>query len=289
MIERLDVRLPRFLSHLWVSPAARAHWEPRLEALRRQVDALELAAAAAGPGALLRDPAPDELADLRARAGAHGLVVLRLPDRPDLAPHLANPTLLAAPDLAPALAGHWHRGARDEFLAGLGLPRCCAAAWTVAHHDRGWRDGAWLTLADAPATVVGPPELNRMLARIGLGLVAHDPCSPGCPASRELAARRLDLARARDPDMLAELLAVLDWPMAWSALHGAVELRTPVVKLCWDSDACAAPVVRERPGGGRWPEHAAVGQQFPYRPPERHRLISSIGWRRGLEHAGGRT
>jgi hypothetical protein len=284
VIARIDVRLPRFVRQLWVGPAARAHWEPRLAALRERVEALELAAAAATGGALLRDPARGEAAALRARAEARGLTTLRLPDRPEIAPQLADPTLVAAPAVAAAIAGAWHRGEREAVLAGLGLPPCCARAYVAAHVDAGWRDGAWTTLAGADATVSGPPALNRMLARVGLALLAHDPCTPDCPASLARAEAFMAFVAARDPEALAGLLAVLDWPLEWSALHGAVELRTPVVKLCWDTDATAEAVVRRREGGG-WPEHAAVGQRFPYRPPERHRLVTSIGWRRGLAHA----
>ncbi len=284
MIERLDFRLPRFCRWLWVGVDAREHWAPRLTQLAARLEAIGLARLAAQELGQVRDPAPGELADLRARASEHGLTTLRLPQRVELAPQLHDPTLIAPPQVAERLARAWHRAELDAWLAGLGLPDCCARAYVERHVEQGFYDGAFVTLAAAPEQLDAPPALNRMLARIGLAALDHDPCSPSCPASLALAERRLAFARTHDAAAVDELLEILAWPMGWSALHGAVELRTPVVKLCWDTDPTAAPVVRRRVGAS-WPIGAAVGQRFPYRPPERHRLLASIGWRRGLDHA----
>lgn len=284
MIERLDFRLPRFCRLLWVSVEAREHWQPRLSELRARLEAVSLRRLAMAEAARLCDPTPAEMSELRARASAHGLCVLRLPERSDLAPHLENPTLIASPATAERLTRAWHGGELEAWLAGLGVPACCARAYRERHLEQGLRDGAFVTLADAAEELEAPPPLNRLLARLGLFVIDHDPCSPHCAASLALAERQLEAARAHDAAAIDELVPILSWPMEWSALHGAVELRTPIVKLCWDSDATAATIVRRRLGA-TWPAHAAIGQRFPYRPPERHRLIASIGWRRGLDHA----
>ncbi|EDM81099.1 hypothetical protein PPSIR1_29825 [Plesiocystis pacifica SIR-1] len=280
MIARLDFHLPRFRRWLWVSAEARAHWEPRLASLAAGLETLALEAVASKAGAArLVDPTPAEVSALRERARAHGLVALRMPRREDLAPHVQNPTLLTRADAD--VPGSWHRGDLDAVLAALGLPPCCAAAWRRTHVEARWRDGAWGTHGELQGEVEGPALLNRMLAPIGVHACAHDPCGPRCEASVDRARGRLD----RAPAELAEHLEqVLDWPMEWNALHGVVELRTPVVKLSWDTDPCASAVVRRRPGRVM-PEHAAVGQRFPYRDPNHHKLLHSVGWRRGLAHA----
>lgn len=284
MIERLDFQLPRFCRHLWVSAEARAHWEPRFSELAARLEQLALARIAAVGGARIIDPAPGEVPGLRERASAHGLSTLRLPCRSELAPHLDNPTLIATAATAERLTQAWHGGEVARWLAGLELPACCARAYVERHVEQRWRDGAFVTLAGAADEIEAPPVLNRMLARLGLSAIDHDPCSPHCAESLALAERHLGFARARNPLAIEELLHILAWPMEWSALHGAVELRTPVVKLCWDSDPTAVPVLRRRTGA-TWPLHAALGQRFPYLQPKRHRLLASIGWRRGLDHA----
>lgn len=284
MIERLDFRLPRFCRYLWVSVEAREHWAPRFAALAARLEAVTFARIAVQDGALLCDPAPGEAAGLRSRARAHGLEMLRLPCPSELAPQLDNPTLIATAAVAERLTRAWHSGDVGAWLAGLELPACCARAYVERHVEQRWRDGAFVTLADAGEEIDAPPALSRMLARIGLAALSHDPCSPHCPASLALAERQLRFARERDAATADELLQILQWPMEWSALHGAIELRTPVVKLCWESDATASPVLRRRLGAS-WPVHAAVGQRFPYLPPKRHRLLASIGWRRGLDRA----
>jgi hypothetical protein len=285
VIERLDFRLPRFCRYLWVSVEAREHWAPRLAELAARLESLALARIAAPGGARICDPAPSEVAGLRARASEHGLCTLRLPCRDEIAPHLDNPTLVATPATAERLTRAWHGGDVQAWLAGLELPACCARAYIERHIEQRWRDGAFVTLADAPEEIEAPPALNRLLARIGLHALEHDPCGPSCPGSLALGERHLGFLRERDAATADALLQILGWPMEWSALHGAVELRTPVVKLCWDSDPTASPraVIRRR-AGATWPVHAAVGQRFPYRPPARHRLLASIGWRRGLDH-----
>lgn len=284
MIQRLDFRLPRFCRDLWVGVEAREHWQPRLSSLAARLEDVAFARLAACDGAQLVDPTADEFTGLRARASEHGLSTLRLPCRADLAPHLDNPVLIANADVIERLTWAWHRGDVETWLAALGLPGCCARAYVERHVEQRFVDGAFITLADAPDEITAPAALNRMLVRIGLAALDHDPCSPHCSASLTLAETRLGFARERDPAAVDELLAILAWPMEWSALHGAVELRTPIVKLCWDTDPTAGPVIRRRLGDV-WPLHAAVGQRFPYRSPERHRLLASIGWRRGLEHA----
>lgn len=284
MIERLDFQLPRFCRHLWVSAEARAHWEPRFSALVTRLEAIAFARIAALGGARICDPAPSEVPDLRARASAHGLSTLRLPCRTDLAPHLDNPTLITTAATAEQLTKAWHGGDIEAWLTGLDLPACCARAYVERHVEQRWRDGAFVTLAGATEEIEAPPPLNRMLARIGISAIDHDPCSPHCADSLALVEKQLGFARERDAAAIEELLHILAWPMEWSALHGAVELRTPVVKLCWDSDPTASTVIRRRMGA-TWPLHAALGQRFPYLPPKRHRLLTSIGWRRGLDHA----
>lgn len=284
MIQRLDFRLPRFCRHLWVGVEPREHWQPRFSSLAARLEAIAFARLQTGDGALIVNPTAEEFAALRARASEFPLSTLRLPCRADVAPQLDNPVLIASGSVSERLTRAWHNGDVEGWLEGLGLPACCVRAHVERHIEQGFVDGAFITLADAPVEIEAPPALNRMLARIGLAAIDHDPCNPRCPASLALAQARLGFARERDAAAVDELLEILSWPMEWSALHGAVELRTPVVKLCWDTDPTASPVVRRRLGES-WPLHAATGQRFPYRPPERHRLLASIGWRRGLDHA----
>jgi SAM-dependent methyltransferase len=79
------------------------------------------------------------------------------------------------------------------------------------------------------------------------------------------------------------LLDMLSWPVEWSALHGIAEVRTPILKISTATDATAERLEVRRQGEG-YPEEGARGLHFPYRPPDRLRVLSSVGFRRGLQN-----
>jgi len=68
----------------------------------------------------------------------------------------------------------------------------------------------------------------------------HRPCSFNCQATQHLATAydnlRAKVGSQPDQETLAE---VLSWPVEWSSLHGIVEVKLPVLKLCYDGDATA--------------------------------------------------
>ena len=76
---------------------------------------------------------------------------------------------------------------------------------------------------------------------------------------------------------VGETLAdVLSWPIEWSSLHGIIEVKLPILKLCYDGDATAT-ACKVRLTGGGLPEHTAQGLEFPHRQPERRRVSADIG------------
>ncbi|HEX2251659.1 MAG TPA: hypothetical protein VHQ65_00155, partial [Thermoanaerobaculia bacterium] len=106
-------------------------------------------------------------------------------------------------------------------------------------------------------------ETNRLLARLGLRVLPHAPCRPGCPASRELAHGLVALGEAAVPQETAWLREILSWPMAGSALHGIWEVKTPVLKLLADAEWTAAPRIATHPGTA-FPAEGARGVRFPF-------------------------
>ena len=61
------------------------------------------------------------------------------------------------------------------------------------------------------------------------------------------------------------LESILGWPMAWSSLHGIIEVTLPILKLCHEGDATATTHTI-RLIGGPMPEAAANGLAFPHQP-----------------------
>ena len=79
------------------------------------------------------------------------------------------------------------------------------------------------------------------------------------------------------------LRQIYSWPVAWNASHGICELRTPIVKLAYDTDATASSYV-VHVEGSTYPEEGAPGNRFPYRQRKFLRITDSKSFKRGLEH-----
>jgi hypothetical protein len=60
---------------------------------------------------------------------------------------------------------------------------------------------------------------------------------------------------------------ILNWPVEWTALHGIGEIRTPILRACFATDATADKLTVQWEGT-RYPEEGATGIAFPYRKPE---------------------
>lgn len=73
------------------------------------------------------------------------------------------------------------------------------------------------------------------------------------------------------------------WPVSWNANHGICELRTPIVKLAFDTDATAHRYTLEIDGTS-YPEEGAPGNRFPYRQRSFLRISDSKSFKAGLQH-----
>ena len=103
-----------------------------------------------------------------------------------------------------------------------------------------------------------------LLHRLGLKSTPHLPCSFHCQKTVENAGRYSDLARrAGFKEEFDWLAALLSSPMEWSSLHGIVEIRTPVFKVCLDTDATAGKHVIQLLNREAV-EDGAAGVSFPY-------------------------
>ncbi|MBZ5715954.1 aKG-HExxH-type peptide beta-hydroxylase [Nannocystis pusilla] len=161
------------------------------------------------------------------------------------------------------------------------IPRCCAGAEELRDPVWRWRPPV------GESELVCEPLLSPLLGRLGLRVLEHAACSPGCAASLAAAQERLEGLRARDAEAAEWLTAALAWPIRWSALHGIAEVKTPVFKLCHDSEDSPQRHAFVR-AGAAWPETAAQGNRAPFRAPPRRLMSDAPRHLRGLEHAARR-
>lgn len=306
---RLDFRLPEFTRYAWVSDRAREVWGPRITRIQAAWSEIEWRSVAAGVRPCAhRIVEPAALEALTARMAGAGLAVAcfgevgwsaspytsasapAVPGQP-----VALRVAIGSPEANAAFCAAWAAGDQARIGESLGYPACCQRFFQRVWVDERCMDTTWAMAASHGSAsgpdaeqrtrrVAGPREVNILLRWLGVRAVPHLPCRFDCAGSVEFASKLIAVGRdagfTEEMDWLLEMLA---WPVEWSALHGIAEIRTPVIKISAATDATAERYEVRREGDG-YPAEGARGLQFPYRAPERLRVLSSIGFRRGLEN-----
>lgn len=299
-----------FLRLTWVSEQARSTWEPRIHAIVSARRALQGAAALNRGGTCLMTGAaisPEEAGkDLSIpTAMGEGLWNARLSSIADahVSAILHGRLVVGSRSGLTALLAAWSDGDFGWCLRSLGFPDCCSAALQLrSAKDKAW-DPFWsmlnpLAIDSQEGTLsieaAADSPCNLSLYRIGIASVDHFPCKLDCSASRDIRIWIKDLAQSLNLAKEIEWReAVLSWPTKWSALHGIVEVQTPVVKFIHDGAwSDYHHVVRLI--GDSYPTEGAVGLEFPYNsaPSSHYRntklrqdrnesTISRVGGQRG--------
>ena len=262
----------------WVSPEARAIHEPSLRALADRWRQTEwMSAGKVRPCALISAPvealpAWDQVLEARGVQRLNVRVTERAPREAGSQPLVtATFALGSAPNLR-AFAKAWKADDHDAIGALLGYPACCRRffhqevvlaghgdpVWAAASATKGAKIAATEVVVDAAAYA------NILLQRLGVRMIGHYPCAFDCEASQKVA-RELEqfgTTLGAEGDVVYPL-AVLDWPIRWSARNGIAEIHTPVMKLVTYADP--TPQRRDLLWMGKTqPVEAARGLSFPY-------------------------
>lgn len=298
-MDRLDFCLPDFFRLSWVSPRAEHTWAPRIARISAAWSATEWASVGEGlREAALLSVAREDWEAQRARAEAQGLILVELarrrlgqaayvaahqpasPDGP-----FAHWAALTAPERAEPLRAAYAAGDDEAIGAALGYPGCCRDFFRAVWVDQRQIDTTWpMALAspssgtDALRELTGPWQANILLRWLGVRAAPHLPCRFDCAETVRLADRLLALMRGLGfVEEAVWTQEMLDWPVSWSALHGAAEVHLPVLRFCVNTDATA-----RRYGVNRrsdcLPAEAAVGLDFPYRIAPRRVQAAGGPW-----------
>ncbi|MCG8476252.1 MAG: hypothetical protein MI784_12365 [Cytophagales bacterium] len=121
---------------------------------------------------------------------------------------------------------------------------------------------------------------HKMLCTVGY----RNRCSLSCPKHRiwhnELLEHMQQQGFSREAGWLRQ---IHEWPLEWSAFHGIAELRTPILKLAYDTDYTPVPYTIRRKGES-YPAEGAVGNRFPYRQPRFKKITDSKSYQTGLKY-----
>jgi hypothetical protein len=294
--DRLNFRLPPFLRMAWATAAARDRWSGPLNRLVEEVRTSEWFSVAAGVRSAAIVVVPRTQASALASEWSDRGLRSRVLDRDDamrvralsgktrnLAP-ADELHLLTRSDRIAELEAIWRSADLAEMASWLGYPPCCVAYLRTTVVERQCLDTTWSMVGGqihqengARIAEITGCAVNPLLSALGLRATPHRPCSFHCRATQHLATaydnlRTKDASRP-DQETLAE---VLGWPVEWSSLHGIIEVKLPILKLCYDGDATAT-LYKVRLTGGALPELAARGLGFPHRPPPRRRARTEAG------------
>jgi 2-polyprenyl-3-methyl-5-hydroxy-6-metoxy-1,4-benzoquinol methylase len=302
--DRLPYVLPDFTRVSWVSDQARAVWEPRIARIGSAWAALEWRSIGSGlRRCALTSIAADRLVEHSTGWAAHGLSTMPVAmsgvsggyANTSTSARIGEPfeyrvALGTLPHVA-ALKRAIDAGDDETMGRLLGFPECCIAAFRATWVDDHCVDTTWAMAArtvppqgriiDVPAAA--PFHANILWRWMGVRAVPHLPCSFTCAPTVAFASQLLALGRELGyAAEMAWIEEILNWPVAWSALHGIAEIKTPVLKASTRTDATAHEFL-VRKLGDRLPAEAARGLVFPFRPPERSGVTQSVSFRRGLD------
>src|SRR5579871_76400 len=258
--DRLDFRLPPFLRLAWATAPARDNWSGPLNRLVEEVRTSEWMSVAAGirPAAIIVTPKAQASA-LVASWSKYGLGSYILGRDHAMQIHALNgkapqhsPTdeihLLARTDRLEDLGLLWRSGDLVQMANCLGFPPCCATFLKTVVVEQRSIDTTWAMVGDhaqgengARIADIANCAVNPLLSALGLRATPHRPCSFHCQATQSLAKiygdLRAKLTAQSDP---GKLLEILGWPLEWSSLHGIIEIKLPILKLCYEGDATAS-------------------------------------------------
>lgn len=296
MIEqRLPFSLPEFTRLIWTSEPARTVWSERIHNCNEAWARIERWAVVEG----IRESClcfftPDYLPEASAWALKHGLILLPLAQVGVSDQYSAKPkaivqgkpwqyrAVLTKLNLVPQWQEAWFDTGKDGKYKGtnnraigelLGYPQCCIdffeKEWvTNQRHDTTWPmalNTIGRDVSDEAVRISGPPEANILLRWLGIRLVPHLPCSFACEHTVANAKDFAAIGRRREfGEWVDWIYKMLEWPAEWNALHGAAEIKTPVVTALSRCDATANKLVVQR-AGTFYPEEGARALRFPYR------------------------
>jgi SAM-dependent methyltransferase len=286
VMQRLPFRIPDFNRCSWVSDAARQVWEPRIKRISHAWQRVEMQSVIAGVRrAALISVWPDQRTELEAELARMGFVAeelsrsraekiysnsLKVPQAGELYTlRLAIGKADAVRRLSRAYL------IKDAVAIGseFGYPECCAAFFDRYWNREQLKDTTWpMAVRTTSASVStasrvecqGSEYANILWRWSGVRAVPHLPCSFDCADTVQLGQKMIGIGR--DLGLCSEmddLLAILSWPVYWSALHGIAEIKTPIFKQVVNTDATPFKysVLRR---GTEYPSEGPAGTGFPF-------------------------
>lgn len=284
--DRLPFQLKKFARLSWANHDAQAVWEPAFRKIRAAMVRADWVSVAAGfREAALVCMSSRESAALTPLWSAHRLDWEQVDNLDHHSAFLAAVSYTGSEGQSTFVVGRpaalrrfgtaWRAYDYQGVAELLGYPSCCAATLHGLTAHESCRDTTWAMAAKhfsdltyaREVQVSGLFATNIFFSSVGVKAVPHRPCSFGCAETIRIASyvRQIVINESdQGEDTYQMLEAILAWPAEWSALHGIAEIKSPLLKLCYNTDATAGRYVIKWLGEG-FPLQGARGLTFPYR------------------------
>jgi hypothetical protein len=126
--------------------------------------------------------------------------------------------------------------------------------------------------------------LNPLWKRLGISSIPYTPASLNCKHSLETGSIIQSYAKEILTDELYNSwYEILSWPVEWSALHGIAEIKTPIFKMIYNTDATGEKYTLQLESD-TYPENGLNGLLFPYRKPKKLYFTDSKKNVLGMKH-----
>jgi hypothetical protein len=260
----------------WVSQEAKDVWQPRFKAISRMSSKVEIDSVIKGLRKVgMPNITLDQFNELRFSSSldVHLLAVHNAPKvfHSEVVPFKEGEpfnlrTVIGSRKWVSLFLEAWNDKDEEAYGQMLGYPVCCTEFFMKHWRELGEKDLTWPMMNSKnglQSIVAYPyPTLNPMYSKFGVRPIWHIPCDIKCIASDFLAESCLKLWDRKEREWLYE---IYEWPVEWSALHGAAEIRSPVCKIITDTEYTATERTIQFPGT-KVPKEGATGCRFPYGP-----------------------
>jgi hypothetical protein len=292
--DKLGFSLHSFQRVTWVSEELKTEWELRLAALPEAIhDIFTSTAVMELLPVHVENIRIAEIYDYKKKMYSKGLFAEHVPSMPSCIQYAFG--IQPSSSYLPVITGH--RKPVVDFIAHLDdlvalelitqLPTGTIKWWNeFSRHDVADKQWAYLSEENGEfkqSEIYETEMLNPCWSRLGIMSLPFNPSTLNCPESIVLVANIRSIAQDLLPaEIYNNWHEILSWPTEWTALHGIAEIKTPLFKMIYNTDASGSKYTLQFKSSS-YPKNGLNGLLFPYKKPSKLFFSESEKFKSGVD------